>query len=851
VAPESLPIDENLPAIVDALHRSPCLVIVAPPGAGKTTRVPPALIRSGLIPRSLVMLQPRRVAARAAARRIADENGWPLGGDVGYQVRFEKVMTETTRIRILTEGILTRRIQSDPFLDGIDAVLLDEFHLRSLDGDLGLAMVREIQRSLRGDLKIVVMSATLEAGPVAEFLGGCPVITSEGKLFPVAMSYEERRSEKPVVERAARAAAACLVAGGGDAGGGDAADDAGGHVLVFLPGAGEIRRCREKLTRLTDAPVLPLHGGLSAADQDRAVRPGPERSVILATNVAETSLTIDGVTAVIDTGLVRLNSHDPDTGIDRLETRMISADSAKQRAGRAGRTGPGRVIRLWTKGVQKGLLPRTPPEILRVDLCRTILELHSWGSDPERFGWFEKPDTAALSTACRLLTGLGALDEEGKVTPLGRTLTRLPLHPRLGRLLCAAHEKGFLHEGTALAALLSERDILRPRLFGRQGSAEGALPTGPSDLLLRLELLAGVGSRRLPDPEIDRAGTARVRKVCRELEKTAAAAFGAFRRRRPSEEDLLHLLFLAFPDRVARRRAKGDSRAVMVGGKGLRLSPKSSVRDAEFFVALDMDGSGADARVHLASAILPEWLDTTEETSHSFDATRQRVTALRRSLFRDLCVNEFPVPPDRLEAARILAGEAGRDVDRALEPSAGVRSFMVRITCLRDWMPDLDLPAMDKGTLAGLLPDLCRGARSFEELRRIDLLSRLKGTLTHHQLAALDRFAPEGITVPSGTSVRLDYEPGRPPILAVQIQRLFGLAETPHLAGGRVKVLLHLLAPNGRPAQITQDLASFWNSTYAQVRKDLRGRYPKHSWPEDPRKAKPESRPRRKGKGKG
>jgi len=833
---EPLPIDEVIPEIVDSLRRIPCLAVVAPPGAGKTTRIPPALLRSGLVPRALVMLQPRRVAARAATRRIAAENRWEVGREVGYQVRFERKLSPKTRIQIVTEGILTRRLQSDPFLEGIDAVLLDEFHLRSLEGDLCLALLREVQLSLRAELLILVMSATLEAGPVSAFLGGCPVIQSAGKQHPIDISYAPRALTGPLEVPTAYAVRQCL------------AEENEGHVLVFLPGAREIRRCRSALEGIVQAEVLALHGSLSAEEQDRAVRPECPRAVILATNVAETSLTIDGVRAVVDSGLVRLNVHDARLGIDRLETRRVSLDAAEQRAGRAGRTAPGRVVRLWTSGQQRELLARTPPEIQRVDLCRVVLELYAWGVDPTEFGWFEAPESAALATAMELLTALGALDDRLRITPLGRRLIRLPLHPRLGVMLAIAHERGIIRDGATLAALLAERDIVRRRglVSGPAVTGGGAMLSGPSDLLLRFELLERAGGRGRADPEIDRGAVSQVLRVRRELASLAASVLGAGPRRTPSEEDLLRLLFAAFPDRVVKRRRRGDSRGVMVSGRGITLASNSVVRDAELFVALELDGAGSEALVFMASAVDPDWLAMTEETQMRFDKQNERAVAERRWMYRDLCIRAASVPADPREAARIVAEHASQDLDGALRISPAVASFMTRFERLREWMPELELPAMGRDALQGMLPELCQGARSFAELRRIDLLVRLKSRLTYNQLTALEMHAPERIELPSGSSQRLDYQLKGPPVLAVQLQNLFGLAATPTVAGGRVQVLLHLLAPNRRPVQVTQDLKSFWNNTYAQVRKDLRARYPRHSWPEDPWTAIPESRPRRK-----
>lgn len=803
-------LDEHLPAVAETLRTRGALVVTAPPGAGKTTRIPPALLEAGLVPRSLVLLQPRRVAARAAARWMAEENGWVLGREVGYQVRFEKRLARDTRIQIVTEGVLSRRLQTDPFLEGVDLVVLDEFHLRSLEGDLCLAFLRELRRSLRPELRLLVLSATLCAAPVAAFLD-CPAFELPGRAFPVEIHYAEKVSNEPVARRAARAARQAL------------AECGRGHVLVFLPGAREIR---EAASLLSDLPrVLPLHGSLPAEDQDRAVRPGADRAVILATNVAETSLTIPGVAAVVDGGLQRLLCHDPSRGLDRLETVWIARDAAEQRAGRAGRTGPGRVWRLWTRSQDRGLAAATRPEIARVDLAGAVLALRGLGVEPRTLGWLEPPPEAALVAAERLLAGLGALDAENRITGVGRRLLELPLHPRLGRLLLEARRRGLERDGAALAALLAERDLLGGAHAGTEG---------PSDLLLRLDLLRRA-EEGTPDPAVDRAALAQVR--------AAAAELGRAGRGEAPREELLRLIHAAYPDRVARRRAPGSDRAVMAGGRGVVLGRESGVREGLWFAALVLDDAGPDALVRQASLVREEWLETREETTLAFNDTEERVIARRRWLHQDLLVREAPIAPDPDQAARLLAEAAARDALAALAPSAAARALLARAACLREWRPELGLPDL-REALAELLPELCRGCLSFADLRRRDLSSALRGLLGGAGLAALDQLAPERIEVPSGALLPLVYEPGRPPVLAVQLQHLFGLGEGPKVAG-RVPVLLELLSPAGRPVQVTQDLRSFWNETYPRIRGGLRARYPRHSWPEDPWSAPPTGRPRR------
>ncbi|MCC6750471.1 MAG: ATP-dependent helicase HrpB [Deltaproteobacteria bacterium] len=837
-----LPIDPVVPELVAALRRESSAVLLAPPGAGKTTRVPPALLEAELFPGQLLVLQPRRVAARAIARRIADERGFELGREVGYQVRFERCLSHDTRLRVVTEGILTRMLQQDPLLEGVGGVILDEFHERNLHSELALALLREVQTSVRPELRIVVMSATLDPAPVAAFLGGCPVLEAEAHSHPLEVQYAEREDRRPLPVRTAATVERAL-----------RDDPSGGHVLAFLPGVGEIRATLRALEGLRGVEVLPLHGTLSAEEQDRVLAPSRQRRAILATNVAETSLTIEGVTSVVDSGLVRLQRHDPRTGIDQLVLTRISVASANQRAGRAGRTGPGRVYRLWTRAQQVGLAPFTVPEIRRVDLAPTVLEVRAWGSDPLTFGWFEAPEPSLLERADRLLVRLGALAEGARtITADGKRLLGLPVHPRLGRLLLEAHRRGCLREGAGLAALLAERDILR---LDRGPSSESVraseLPTGPSDLLLRLELLfaatestaSDLGPTGLP---LDRAALRHARRAAAQLEREAARAFGPPARSRNSDDAApLRLLLAAFPERVTRRREPGSPRGLMVGGRGVVLDPRSVVREAPFFLSIAVDGAGPEARVLLASQLDPAWLSRREEVVCEFDADRQQVIAARRLLHEDLCLEEARAAPPAEAAAELLATEAAKELSKALTLDGETGQILARLRCLAAWMPELGLPACDDDALVALLPELCHGRRSFADLRAVELGAWIVARLEHAQRQALERHAPTRLAVPSGSQVRLDYAPGRAPVLAVRLQELFGLADTPRIAAGRTPVLLHLLSPAGRPVQVTQDLRSFWNTTYPEVRKELRARYPKHAWPEDPWNAPPERRPRR------
>jgi ATP-dependent RNA helicase HrpB len=848
-----LPIDASLPEIVQRVRQRRTLVLVAPPGAGKTTRVPTALVEAGLLSTghpALVLLQPRRVAARAAATRIAHENGWVLGEEVGYQIRFEKRIGPRTRIRVVTEGILNRQLLSDPFLEGVGAVVLDEFHERSLHTDLAIALLREVRESVRDDLILVVMSATMEAGPVAEFLGGAPIIRVEGRSFPVEIRYQGS-SKTPLADRVASAVEEAV----------DGASGAEtGDVLAFLPGVEEIRRAGRQLApwaARSGSDVLPLHGSLTTEEQDRALRPSDRRKVVLATNIAETSLTIDGIATVIDGGQARFASYDPARGLDRLELGRISKASAEQRAGRAGRTRPGRCLRLWSEREHRGLPDSEVPEVRRVDLCATLLALHAWGhSDPSRFGWYEAPEPTSMAAAEQLLVMLGALDGAGgTITSLGRKLLEVPAHPRLARLLLESARLGALHEGASLAALLSEKDILT-RSFGRDVRPE---IHAESDLLVRLDRLDEAERARfapgLRDRGIDPAAARQVAKVRDDLLRVARKRPGGSGPRpdQADETTLLKLILLAYPDRVARRRASDGSTGVMVGGRGIRLDPESVVRDAEFFLALDpredRRGGTLEARVRIASALRPEWLEelfpgsVRRERTVQFVDDRRRVVGVSTVSYRDLTLREdrnIPVEPEA--AARALAQALAPRARSIFEGDEASALWLARLDLARLRMPEAGWPEFHEMDWAELIAMAAEGRRSEEEILRGPMLSMLKSRLSFAENRRLDEQIPESLLVPSGSRVRLSYPKEGPPILAVRLQELFGWTETPRIAGGRVPVVLHLLGPNYRPVQITDDLRSFWAIAYFQVRKDLRARYPKHSWPDDPLTARAEAR---------
>ncbi len=834
---EPLPVDAVLPDLLRALGTAGGVVLQAPTGAGKTTRVPPALLDEGL-PGEVLVLEPRRVAARAAARRIAQEQGVRLGEEVGYEVRFDRRVSARTRLRVVTEGILLRMLQDDPLLARVRAIVFDEFHERSLASDLALALAQRIRTSVRTDLQIVVMSATFDPQPIAAFLGDVPVVASAGRLFPVEIEHAPADAGVRI-ERSVRSAVL------------DVSKRSVGDILVFLPGIGEIRRCAralEDLHGVLDSDVLELHGELPPERQDAALATGGRRKIVLSTNVAETSLTLPGVRAVVDAGLERLPHVDPAVGLPRLELVRSSRESADQRAGRAGRTAPGLCVRLWSRSEDARLAPRRPPEILRADLSDAALQLYAWGErDLLHFPWFEAPASGALQAADALLSRLGAL-EDGRLTETGRAMVRLPAHPRLARLLSEAHTLGHGKRLALAAALLAERSP-----FARLAPGAAVDHDSVSDVLDAVEALEGFDATGRLDRGARTLRRGPARQILRARDQLVRA-LGSCPRGEDADDAILRAVLAAYPDRVARRRSSGETRAVMVGGRGVRLAAESAVHEPELFVCVDVDagrrGERAEALVRSASGIERAWLSQRalrSEERVSFDAARKAVTGRRLTLWEDLVLEDVALQVRRGPAVeRVLAAAASEDLTAALAlEDDAVASLRTRVACLRAWRPELDLPDLGEERLVGLLLELVRGCRSFADLRRRPLLDHLRGALSWEQQQVLEREAPERLQVPSGSNIRLRYEAGRPPVLAVRIQEVFGLHETPRVAGGRVKVLMHLLAPNGRPQQITDDMPSFWSNTYAGVRAELRRRYPKHAWPEDPRTARAQRRPGR------
>jgi ATP-dependent helicase HrpB len=861
-----LPIDSLLPEIVEALRAAPGVVVEAPPGAGKTTRVPPALLDAGLAGQNEVwVLEPRRIAATLSARRVAEERGEALGVGVGYQVRFEDVSGPATRLRFVTEGVFTRRLLSDPLLSHVGCVVLDEFHERHLQADLALALARRLQLSERPDLKVVVMSATLEAAPVAEFLGHCPVLRSEGRRFDVAVEHLTRPDERPLEEQVAGAVRRLLD------------EKLNGDVLVFLPGAAEIRRAHAACAQLAAGEnllVLPLHGELPVAEQERAVQRQSQRKVILSTNVAETSVTIEGVVAVIDSGLARVAGHSPWSGLPTLAVARTSRASAEQRAGRAGRTRPGRCLRLYTAQDFAARPAHETPEISRLDLAEAALELHAAGvRDLRSFDWFEAPAAPALDAAETLLRRLGALDADGRVTKTGRRMLRFPLHPRLARVAVEAEQRGVGQAAAIVAALISERDVRAGRVTLGTGEREKprvARSHSPSDLLELYDLFteaagANFSPRRLSELGLDAGAVRRVDRVSKQLRRIAGGEGkrGKWTELSNAEESELLISILAgYPDRVARRRASGNQReeagaeVLLAGGGSARLAPESVVRRAEFMVAVDAGERSGGARpggrrgageavVRLASAIEPDWLldlfmdQISESTEVVWDREALRAEVVRRLLYEGLVLDESRTGDGAgVETSAVLAEQALAAGVRAFADAEGLERFLARVEFLRRTFPETNFPELDEASVNAALAQLCEGLRSFAELREAarsgGFIEVLRRSLTQEQSRLLATMAPERVTLKRGRQARVHYERGRDPWVASRLQDFFGMREGPKVAGGRVPLVLQLLAPSQRPVQVTTDLAGFWSRHYPQVRRELSRRYPRHAWPADP-----------------
>ncbi len=877
----ALPIEEILPQLRDALASHAAVVLQAPPGAGKTTLVPLALLdEPWLRGQSIVMLEPRRLATRAAATRMAELRGEKVGHTVGYRVRFDSQVSRHTRIEVVTEGILTRRLQGDQALEGVGLVIFDEFHERNLNTDLALALCIDSLRTLREDLKILVMSATLDTEGVAKLLGnvlavqatartaegramheqlagstGAAIITSLGRSFPVTVSYLPREPDGRLPDIMAVALRRALIEHTGD-------------ILAFLPGGGEIRRVQQLLQAEggagADISIAPLYGDLPREAQDKAIQPDTygRRKIVLATPIAETSLTIEGITTVVDSGWVRVPRFDPNSGLTRLDTVRISRASTEQRAGRAGRLAPGHCYRLWTESTQRGLQAQTAPEILAADLAPLALELAQWGiRDAADLTWLDPPPAGALAQARQLLTELDALDDKGMITATGKAMAALPAHPRLAHLLLQGEDLGLGALACDIAALLGERDIININ----------PAQTRSCDLRERIEAIMAFRKRGRAGAQAHNADP----YACECIEQASQQWRRLLKIKHPAneladaQENTGLLLALTYPDRIAAQRETNTGSYRLANGRGARLATHDHLAKSPYLVAAHLnanptgpDKNHGESTIYLAAPVTVQALRehlTQHIHNHDsvrWDAQQQAVIARREERLGELILSTRPWDTAPLEktSKAMLEGirRMGPDILGALPWTREARDWQARVLSLRYWCPAE--PGVDgdnwpdvsdaylEATLETWLEPHLGGITRRDHLARLDMLTLLQNHLDWQQRTRLDAGAPSHLTVPSGSHVRLTYTPGEAPVLAVKLQEMFGLADTPRIAWGRIAVTLHLLSPGQRPIQITQDLRGFWDRTYAEVKKELKGRYPKHPWPDDPWKAMPTAR---------
>jgi ATP-dependent helicase HrpB len=839
---QPLPIDPVLDEITARLKEARRVVLEAPPGAGKTTRVPWALL-DAVGGREVLVTEPRRLAARMAAGRVASERGEKLGERVGYSVRFEEVSGPKTRLKYVTEGVLLRRLLADPELAGVGAVVLDEFHERHLSTDLLLSLLAAL-RARRPELALVVMSATLDAEPIARYLGDCPRVRSEGRMYPVAIEHLPAPDERPLEKQVTSAVRKLL------------SEESSGDVLVFLPGAAEIRRALESLEALCREKgvlVLPLHGDLSIQEQVRAVEPAAQRKVVLATNVAESSITIEGVSGVVDSGLARVAGHSPWSGLPTLGTAKISRASAVQRAGRAGRTREGRVLRLYTRGDFETRPEHDLPEIARADLSEALLTLHGAGvRSATALSWLTPPPAASLQAAERLLVDLGAVDASGALTRVGQRLLEFPLHPRQARIVVEGERRGVARDASVLAALLGERDIRRDLRtdFGGRGPVASHGASGPSDLLELLERFReGEGERsenRLRSLGLDARSFQAAERAARQLSRLARDEADRPPSYEAREQALLACVLTGFVDRLARRRRPGQPELVLASGEKARLSPQSVVQSALLMVAVDVEyRHGRGGEVRLASAVdenlLLELYGERVEVSEElvFDAERQRVDRVERMSFGSVVLDESrtaaqPSP----ETARVLL-QAARARAHEFAQGETLGRLSSRLELAAKHYPEAGLPANTAEIVERALASACEHATSLEELRGSDFGELVLSALGPAARRLLEEQFPERVRLPGGRSVSVNYEPSKPPWIESRLQDYFGMKEGPRVAGGRLALTLHLLAPNQRAVQVTTDLAGFWERHYPGIRKELMRRYPRHAWPEDGKTATP------------
>ncbi len=824
------PINNILPELLAALAESSAAVLTAEPGSGKTTIAPLALLdQAWLAKHKIIILEPRRLAARAAAARMSELVSDRVGGTIGYRVRFDSKVSKNTRIEVVTEGILIRMLQNDPELSDIGLVIFDEFHERSLQADLALALCLDV-RQLRHDLKILVMSATIDSAEVAGLLDHAPVITGQGRCFPVSVEYLERQSIESIVSRTVKGIDKALVEQQGD-------------ILVFLPGAGEIRSVQAQYAKRADLACLPLYGDLPLEKQNLVFARVPgKRRLILATPIAETSLTIEGITTVIDTGQLKSPRFDPASGLTRLETIFISKGSAEQRAGRAGRLGPGHCYRLWTKGEQHSRPDFLPPEIINADLAPLLLELALWGvSDPGQLVWPDPPRQGQISQARKVLLKLGAIDEKSAITPLGKKLADFPLHPRLALMLVHGQKQGLSKLACRLAAILNNRDPLKGEA-GRQS-------TDIEERLQLLEIFEQDGIRAVRAKGGDPS-------TCRRILQEAAQ-YQRLLGKTPKDSGQLsaagNLLASAYPDRIAHKKP-GFSQHLLASGRGAILAANDHLGQAELLVAAKLDGGKKQGRIFLAASLSMAELRSDHyhliqtKKSVRWDAEQKRVVAVKEERFGSLVLSQkkwLGAEPEQISQC-LLQGIRQAGIS-CLPWQKKSRELQARIQSAHLWQPDKWPDVADETLLQDLSwlePYLTR-ARGFNDLKKLDLVDILLARLSWQDQQALDQIAPTHLKVASGSRVKLRYQPGEVPVLAVRIQQMFGCKETPTVAGGKLPVLIHLLSPAQRPIQITSDLAAFWQTTYREVKKELAGRYPKHYWPENPLEAQATNRAKR------
>ncbi|WP_166268683.1 ATP-dependent helicase HrpB [Marinobacter caseinilyticus] len=810
-----LPIDALIPDLISTLDHHTTVLLQAPPGAGKTTRVPPALLGTGWRQqKKILMLEPRRLAARSAARFMARQLGEQPGDTIGYRTRLDSRTSPHTQIEVVTEGILTRMIQADPALEDYAAVVFDEFHERSLQADLGLALVRECQQALRDDLRVVVMSATLNTAPLARLLDDAPVLSSDGRAYPVTTYYQPVANPRRLLD----AVAACILTTLGSE---------TGSVLVFLPGVAEIRRVEQTLRGQlpTDCRLAPLYGNLSAADQDRAIAPAPdgERKVVLATAIAETSLTIEGIRVVIDSGQQRRAIFDANSGMTRLVTKRLSKAAADQRKGRAGRTEAGACYRLWSDADQFSLADFTVPEILEADLTPLVLELAQWGArSPEALTWIDLPPQAHWQQAVALLQWLGLLDADGAITASGKAARRLGCHPRLAHMILCGRDLGWPHLAAELAALLEERDIL--------GRSHGA------DMHQRVRVLRN----EEPAPQVDAGRLKSIRRAAARWRPANQQDRSAV----VSADEVGRLLALAYPDRIACKRPGEAPRYRLSNGRGAVLRDDDSLARFDWLATAELDGQAREATVYLAAPVslavlqqdLGHRIETVEEAV--WDDSRGTVVARRQQRLGQLVLSETVLPT--LSAAQVERGllTAVRHKGLCSLPWTPVTiQWRSRVTLIGHHQPNHWPEVGDTELLATLehwlLPFLA-GMTRWSQVQQMDLLPALTSLLDYDQQQRLAQLAPASLTIPTGDSRPVDYTADGGPVLAAKLQSLFGWQHTPCVINGTVPVVIHLLSPARRPLAVTADLASFWQNGYPGVRKDTRGRYPKHPWPEDP-----------------